>query len=311
MTESKDREERAILDALGVLDADDPEQALARLADERAAVPEEVQEVLGRLYVETLGLVVLSEEPVTPSAGAKDRLMAAVAAEREGRGHGSPNPAEVVPFGASSGTQSEPSLSRPEPGAEAPTTAPRRRSWPAVLAAGLVAAALGLSAWLGAELHQARVALDRLEQEHARMAERLGRQEEVIRRAGASHGLLSAVTRPGVELCPLRPVGDRPPAPGAFAVLYMPPDSEEWYLVASNLDAAPGGVYAVWLNTPEGPVPAGILQGGSEASLRFVPPRLEEQGGMASIAVTLEPAPGLAEPTGPVVLFGDDRMSLS
>lgn len=315
MTEPKDREERAILEALAVLEADDPDEALPRLAREEAADGEDAEEVLRRLCLETVGLVALSEEPVAPPAGAKDRLMAAIAAQREARGDDPRRSAAVVPFGA---RDDEPGAARREEPDRAsvggaPGAVPRqaRRPWLSALAAGLLVATLGLSGWLAAELHEARAALERLEHEHTRLADRLDRQNDVIQRVGTSAGLLSAVSRSGVELCPLRPVGDEPPVPGAFAVLYMPPDSKEWYLVASNMEAAPGGVYAVWLNTPDGPVPAGVLQGGPEASLRFVPPRLDERGGMVSIAVTLEPAPGLEEPSGPVVLFGDERMSVS
>lgn len=315
MSEPKDREERAILEALAVLEAEEPEEALARLDPGGAGDPDEGQEVLRRLYVETLGLMALGEEPVAPADGAKGRLLVAVS---EGRGLWEDErrrPADVVPLGSAAvedGAVSRQGRGRASGGgAPGATPRPARRPGLAALAAGLLAAALGLSGFLGVELHRTRAALDSLQQEHVRLATRLDRQDELVQRAGASAGLLSAVSRPGFELCPLRPVGEEPPVPQAFAVLYMPPESKEWYLVASKLEAAPGGVYTVWLNTPEGPVPAGVLQGGAEASLRFVPPRLEDRGGMVSIAVTVEPAPGIEEPSGPVVLYGDERMSIS
>ncbi|MFP3940855.1 MAG: anti-sigma factor [Thermoanaerobaculia bacterium] len=313
--EPKDREERAILEALALLDAEDPLEGLARedAAQEEAGRRDEARDVLQRLYVETLGLIALSEEPVAPADGAKERLMSAVSASRTAQGEGAARPAEVVAFGSRGGQQGEAPRDGRASGTGGPEAAPgtRRRPWLAAMAAGLLAAALGLSGWLAVELQQTRVALERLQQEHVRLADRLDRQDELVQRVGSSANLLSVVSRPGVELCPLRPVGDQPPVPGAFAVVYMPPDSEEWYLAASNMEAARGGVYAVWFNTAEGPVPVGILQGGPDASLQFVPPRLEDHGGMVSIAVTLEPAPGVEEPSGPVVLYGDDRVSVS
>ena len=91
----------------------------------------------------------------------------------------------------------------------------------------------------------------------------------------------------------------------------MPPGSGQWYLLASNLD--PGqGVYKVWLNTPDGALPVGCSRPGQDSALEFeLPPDIDERHDlMLSITVTLEPSPDMPDPSGPMVLFGDEKMTV-
>ena len=116
----------------------------------------------------------------------------------------------------------------------------------------------------------------------------------------------------------MRPVGDSPVAPGSFAVLYMPPGQESWFLVVSNLRPAAQGVYKVWLSTADGVVPAGVIDMADQVDGRVtvrIPPGLLEDGGvlggkMRSATVTLEPAAGAEAPSGPTVLFGNEKMQV-
>ena len=74
---------------------------------------DETTETLSRLYIEVLGLIPYELAPVSPSAGAKDRLMAAV--------RGEPLPAAAEP--------AQPAIPRiPPPPSPTPPSAARRRS---------------------------------------------------------------------------------------------------------------------------------------------------------------------------------------
>ena len=316
MTEPTEREDRAILEALAALDAEAPE-APPRAGDAAAAGPwgaspeeTEAQETLRRLYLETLGLLAYAAEPAAPPSGARERLLAALG---EGRGRPAEPPAApraaVVPFAApedpehAAGSGFEEPLRRP---------APRRRGRSgalAALAAVLLVAAAGVAGWLYLELDRSRGAVARLEEERARLAERLSRQEALIHRGGQIDGVLAAVSTPGVEVCPLHPMGDPPVAPGAFAILYMPPGSGTWYLLGSNLRPAEG-VYLVWLNTPRGNVPAGVLESGKQSILELDAAAFGDLSDLTSITVTVEPSPDMSEPQGPMVLYGDEKLTV-
>jgi hypothetical protein len=301
--ENDEREDRAVLEALALLEAEAPDEALRAPADPGAPADEaDARETLRRLYAETLGLLAYVPEPVAPEAGARERLVAAL----------DESPADAPAL------EPEPAPSaEPAPIAEwAAAGPPPRRGgrvapWLAALAAVLLVAAAGLAGWLWLELAAARSSLARLETDRTRLAERLDDQEDLIRRAGGSGEFLAAVATPGVEVCPLRPVGDPPMMPRAYAVLYMPPGSGEWYLLASNLEPD-RGVYKVWIHTPDGAVPMGLLQAGKAATLELdLPPALDERHElMLSITVTLEPSPDMPEPSGPMVLLGDEKMTV-
>lgn len=311
MNDDPHREPRAILEALSVLEAQAPEDALAAPAEEGLApAGDEARETLRRLSVETLGLLAYDAEPVEPRAGARERLLGVLRS-----GARKPEPADDTRAVPLTRTSEAPAAARPDPRPAPPRASrpePRRAPWLATFAASLLLLAVaGLSGWLYLELDRTQEALARLESERARLAQRLDAQEDLIRRAGGSGELLRAVATPGVQVCALRPVGDPPMMPRAYAVLYMAPGSDEWYLLASNLEPAEG-VYVVWLNTPDGALPAGVLEAGEADTLEFrlPPPLAERRELMLSIAVTIEPSPESPEPDGPMVLFGDERMTV-
>ena len=302
MSEHDEREDRAALEALALLEAEAPEEALG--APSEPGAPDDAGETLRRLYAEALGLLALAPEAAEPAAGARERLLAALAAGAASEPASPPEPertsgAEVTPI-------AEWAAAGPPP-----RRGGRAATWLAAVAAVLALAAVGLAGWLWLELAASRASLARLETDRARLAERLDAQEDLIRRAGGSGEFLAAVATPGVEVCPLRPVGDPPMMPRAYAVLYMPPGSGEWYLLASNLEPDQG-VYKVWIHTPDGAVPMGLLQAGKAATLELdLPPALDERHDlMLSIAVTLEPSPDMPEPSGPMVLLGDEVMTV-
>jgi len=299
--EQTDSEDRAILAALALLEAEDLERVLhdmLRPGDGEAA---EADVTLRRLYVETLGLLAREapEAPADRIAAVRGRLMAAIG----GATADDPEPArtgEVVPFASSARSTGEPAA-----------PAPHRRSWLGAVAALFAVGAIGLAGWFYYQLDRTQQTLAHLESERTLLSERLDRQEALIRRSAGMSDFVNAVSTAGVEICPLRPVGDPALHPKAFAALYMPPGSGQWYLLASNLE--PGqGVYKVWLNTPTGARPVGVLEAGQDSALQFeLPPDLDERHDlMLSITVTLEPSPDMPDPSGPMVLFGDEKMKV-
>lgn len=295
----------------------------------------EVDETLRRLYSETLGLLAYEAEPIAPSAGAKDRLLAALAnagdagdapvAEPAATTDDDEDSSVVVTFGARG--EGEPAASvasiasEPAPAA-APAPVHAWAHWASLLAAIFAVMAVGLAVFLWRELDRSRESLARLEQEQQQLVAQLSAETQAQRLLAAQSGrlgnLVSVVSTPGVEICPMRPVGDSPLAPGSFAVLYMPPGQESWYLVVSNLKPAAQGVYKVWLTTADGIVPAGAIDMSDQVDGRVtvrIPPGVLEDGDvlggrMRSATVTLEPAAGAEAPSGPTVLFGNTKMQV-
>ncbi len=286
-------------------------------------------ETLGRLYTETLGLLAYDAEPVAPSAGAKERLLAALSAPAgqavaSGSAAGSAAAADPDPVVVTFGRRpDEPDATPPvETVAGAPSRASNWSAWASLVAALFAIAAIGLAGFLWRELDHSREALARLEQQQQQLVDQLTSETQAQRiladRTGRLGNLISVVSTPGVEICPMRPVGDSPTAPGSFAVLYMPPGQESWYLVVSNLRPAAHGVYKVWLTTADGVVPAGEIdmadQVDGRVTLRIPPGVLEDGdvlgGKMRSATVTLEPAAGSESPSGPTVLFGNTKMQV-
>ncbi|HUP42966.1 MAG TPA: anti-sigma factor [Thermoanaerobaculia bacterium] len=314
MNDAIDREDEAILATLDILEARNPDEALQELSPTPPGpwgAPEaaDVDETLRRLYVETLGLLGSAPEPVVPRAGSRARLLAALGAGPRPVAERREPPAEAAPPAVPAEEVAEP----PRPAAPEPVPPPARpRSGlrPALWAlAAVLLLALGAAGWLYRELQGARSELARLDEERSRLSERLSRQEGLIRQGGQAGEVIAAVATPGVEVCPLHPVGDPPFAPEAYAVLYMPPGSGKWYLLASNLEPAEG-VYVVWLDTPGGALPAGVLAAGEESVLELDPARLGDLTGLTSITVTMEPSPDMPEPRGPRVLYGDEKMTV-
>ena len=294
MNDSYSREDETILAALAAIEGE-PERGLGELETAGAS---EVDETLRRLYAETFGLLPYGLDPVTPRPELKARVLAAL--------NGGEAPA----------TPAEPPDSRVVPiethRKAAPSGAPgRHHSWLSALAALVALAALGVAGLLYFQLQKTQSALAEMNLDRGQLTARLDAQEASLRRLREMGELVSAVATKGVEVCPLRPVGDNPMVPDAFAVLYMPPGDEHWYLAASNLTPSGGGIYKVWLNTKDGPMPVGVIQSGDEASLMF-PAKIAIDHHWASITITLESEEQAKAPMpeGPQVLYGDQKMQV-
>jgi anti-sigma-K factor RskA len=137
----------------------------------------------------------------------------------------------------------------------------------------------------------------RMELEALREATRQERVE--IERSRALVALLSAPDRVDVALAP------GAEAPGARArVLYS--SSEGLVFSAENLPASPEGkTYQLWLVPASGnPVSAGIFHPDADGRASILLPPLPAGVAAKAFAVTVEPAGGVPQPTGPKVLIG-------
>lgn len=320
MTDRPDSEDRAlqeVLGAFGVAETEPGEDPGPPPGTEDPGTADDTRsdETLRRLYLETMSLLAYDAEPVEPRPQVKDRLMAALGsparAGEEGAGSGAEPPGRssaVVPFEERVEERA---------GGRDDRRAPAKAggvSWASFAAAVIALLALGLAGVLWVELDRSREALARLEQEQQELTARLEMGEILARDVGRFEDLVRVVSTPGVEICPLRPVGESPLAPGAFAVLYIPPGSRSLYLVASDLEPADRGLYKVWFNTPGGAMPAGVIEVGEgalgERTTLRIPPDLMDAGSMLSVTVTLEQSPDVDAPTGPTVLYGDEKMQV-
>jgi anti-sigma-K factor RskA len=265
--------ELAAVYALGALDGEDLErfEDLLRSGDREAtSALREFETTLGELAAESAGAPAAPGE-VLP-AEVKGEVMRRIAAAPA-------RPSEAVPR----------PLSPPE----------RRRSWwptvwPAAMAAGIAAIAVGLGM---SATYQSR--LETLAREMSQLRALLERQQAEIERERAIVALIRDPATQVVALAGLEP------APSARArMIWNAPQGG--LFVAAGLPRTPEGkTYQLWAIAGKGaPVSAGVFDVDAEgrSSLR-VPPL----AGVASVdvfAVTLEPAGGRPAPSGQMFLAG-------
>lgn len=278
--------------------------ALAALAAPASPAPgEEAEDPLARLYAELLGLVAYELDERPPAPGVKGRVLAAARGEAERRAKVTAFPRRVV---ASAGGDD---VRRPP--------LPR---WLLATAAGLVLAVLGLGAVtlaLVRQLDDQSAALVRLADDlgdSRRQAETLARAQGALERRSLSlASQLALVANPGVEVCPLGPVGSQPLHPQARGLLFLSMADRQWYVRVANLEPAPPGrVYRLWFLTADGgAMPGGELQPGPDDGISLAGRRLPDPAIMTGATITLERrGEDPHRPKGPTILFGDEKMTI-
>jgi anti-sigma-K factor RskA len=90
------------------------------------------------------------------------------------------------------------------------------------------------------------------------------------------------------------------------AVALFNPDTQEAYLYANSLQSLPlGKVYELWLLPPTGdPVAAGVFTGDASGRATHRHSATKPLREYKGFAVTIEDAPGVPAPTGPLVMVG-------
>ena len=304
MNEEPSSEDHTILAALAALETrgGDPPGL-----GEKSGEATETAETLARLYTEVLGLVPYELEPAVPRPEARARLLAAVRGDETLPGDETqPTILELEPRPAPPVRPAplpRPAVSREMPVAPRIAMVPRRRSvWPMALAATLILALGGLSGWLW--LRQARMA--EMEETIASLESQLAaeKREAEQARAGMQAAMermrvnLALVTAPAVKAMPLRPVDPQRPGRG---ILFVAADNQHWYLAVHELPPAPPGQdYQLWWEARDGTSSGGVfdLRPGEKVEL-YAETMPEETRG---VKITLEPARGVSQPTGPEVL---------
>jgi hypothetical protein len=187
--------------------------------------------------------------------------------------------------------------------------------WLLPLAAGIAVVAVTLAAWLGfLAAEQSRHIADlnrRLDEATERSARLASDRSELDSRARELSYQLALVSSPGVAVCPLRPMGASPPQPEAHGLLFLSPERGAWYLRIRHLDPDPdGGVYMLWFLRDDAPINGGVLEPGPDHDVQLVDQHMPTGRWMNGVAITLERSATVARPSGPVVLFGDEKMDM-
>ena len=265
---------------------------LDRLNDLVALAPESLDAeaaTLERETVELLGLLPYELEEQEPSPSIKAGLMEAIRGE-EG---------EPVPVAVS---------------APAEVVAMPRRRWQSTvlpLAASLIIAFLGVSVWQQfSELEEQRGTIDRLAAQLSETNIQSTQLAEYQEQLQSMQEQLALVTSKGVEICTLQPKYVAAVETNARGTLFVASDHQHWYLRIDDLEPCPlGRSYQLWFVTEDGTaVDGGILQIEHGVELEITADTMPE--GTVEVSVTLEPAGGSTEPSGPLVLHGDEVMRI-
>jgi anti-sigma-K factor RskA len=184
------------------------------------------------------------------------------------------------------------------------TAAPRPRglNW-VPLAAAATLALLAWSGWTQIELRREveRLTADR-EATEVRMSGLRADLERARRRLDRYAAASRILAAPGLETVRLAGLEAAPEA-SAQALVAGPGGKAVFY--ASNLAApGPGRTYQLWVIVAGSPVSAGVFDVEADGSGSLIVDSLAEAEKVEAWAVTLEPAGGVAQPTGPMVLMG-------
>jgi anti-sigma-K factor RskA len=167
---------------------------------------------------------------------------------------------------------------------EAPPRSIWAPAWAAVAAAALIAVI-----FLNTRAQHAAVELARARAQSTRQTQELVRL----------HAALAIVRAPEARQVVF---GQGAPQPPRGRIFVDP--SRGVLLLASNLPPAPAGkTYEMWIISKGGkPAPAGLFQSGQDATALWVEPGPVDLAATAAVAVTLEPAGGVPQPTSQPVI---------
>jgi anti-sigma-K factor RskA len=128
------------------------------------------------------------------------------------------------------------------------------------------------------------------------------RQVDTLRRElFGQREAIALLQRPASRVVPLAPQGSA--SQRASAILDL--EGGRGVVLASALAPAAGRDYELWVIRGEAKVPAGILKPGADGTAVLpVAARLLQGGRPDALAVSIEPAGGSPQPTGPIILIG-------
>jgi anti-sigma-K factor RskA len=180
-----------------------------------------------------------------------------------------------------------------------PAREPRRSRLPGWL--GLAAAAVLVVAvgGIGSAWWQSREEAGRLRQQVAALDRRITEVQGDNKRLAET---LSLITAPGARSVQLAGLGS---SPGAAGHTFVNPQERKAIVYAFDLPAlAPGKTYQLWWIAAGRPVSAGTFSVDEHGSARILVDQVENVDEIQAWAVTVEPAGGVPQPTGEMVLKG-------
>lgn len=185
-------------------------------------------------------------------------------------------------------------------GASAPAR-PRSSRWAAIVAAAALLMAVG-SGWqqarLGEELERLGAERDRLARQVSGLDRQLGLARAEAQRMAES---LAIIASPGARSIQLAGLG---PSPQASGSTFVNPERGKAVFYAFDLPAlAPDKTYQLWWIEDGKPVSAGTFNV-DERGTGSVQVERAPKGATDAWAVTIEPAGGVPQPTGEMVLKG-------
>lgn len=181
-------------------------------------------------------------------------------------------------------------------------TRPRGFDWLPLAAA----ATLALLAWSGWSQMSLRREVERLSAERIATEARLGLLQRDLDQARQRLDRYAAASRilaaPGLETVRLAGLEAAPRASAQALVAGL---EGKAVFYASNLEPpGPDRTYQLWVIVAGQPVSAGIFDVEADGGASLVVDSLGDLASVEAWAVTLEPAGGVAQPTGPMVLMG-------
>jgi anti-sigma-K factor RskA len=163
-------------------------------------------------------------------------------------------------------------------------------NWLAIAIPAITAAAVVLL--LASNLRRAQVELQQLRAQLALAKSQSEAKDEQLRLLSSPH--IRLVELKGLEA-----------APAAQGRVFWNSAVRGGLLIASGLpQPAPHQAYELWGIAGEEPVPLGVFLVGPDGQAAFQMAPLAGDKSFGKFAVTIEPAPGVAKPTGPMVLLG-------
>lgn len=224
----------------------------------------------------------------------RQRLLARAAADRA-----------PVPAVSAVSAAPAPVATVPAPAATPSHRADRRDRW----ALGWIVAAAAAGAFVAAQagLMRTRGERDAARAEVAAIRQDAGAQVRAETTALAAQvaerdRLLAQLTGPSVRVVELAAAGTRRPV----ARMFWDPATNGWTMFAHDLPAPrPGRTYQLWLVTASAKISAGTFVPGPNGAAVVHAEYALAPNALRAIAVTDEPAGGVPQPTGPVVISGD------
>jgi len=154
-----------------------------------------------------------------------------------------------------------------------------------------------------ADKKKAQEALSRAQNDHAVTGAELARtRTELEQRLAQAQAMLDAITAPDTKTVSLTGKGG---GAQARATAFLDASKGQLLLLVNGLPAAkPGRTYQLWVIVEGKPVSLGIFDVGEQGRARMTTEKLPELRGPVTVAVTEEPAGGVPQPTGEMVLVG-------